>query len=338
MLCPVCNEQCTGDDLFCPECGYNLSTPLVAEPVVETQVHATDTAKVRSYKLAKVCNCELPDVPAPDDAGFCDNCGSPCLPDVPTYTEIAIDDTLAMVSDIGRRHHTNEDCGTVFRLPNGDAILVVSDGVSSSVHPTDASNTITRMIKEYFLSVDLTPTGVEENYSIDVMHDAIALAHNAVAKMTPRGVNGSEATVVAAWVHDGKITYGWVGDSRIYRLDGTGLVQLTRDDSWIEDVVDAGTMSREDATTNKLSHAVTQVIGMKDGRVDIHTSEVDLNGPTKLMLCTDGLWNYYDSIQAMTDLLGAEDLTTAVERCNHYIDTANEAGGCDNVTAALLLI
>jgi serine/threonine protein phosphatase PrpC len=340
MQCPVCSELREGNDRFCGECGFDYTAPPVeaieevtelveevAEPVV-IPVLATGT----TYKQAKICACELPDVPAPDDAGFCGNCGSPCLPDVPTYTQTVIDDTVAMVSDIGRRHHTNEDCGTAFRLPNGDTILIVSDGVSTSIHPTDASNTIAKVLKEFFLS------NTNWDNDLDVMFDGIANAHNTVLRMTPRTQRGAEATIVAAWVHDGKITYGWVGDSRIYTLTDAGLTQLTRDDSWIEDTVDAGEMSREDANKDKMAHAVTQVLGMKDGPVEIHVDEIEITGPTKLMLCTDGLWNYYEEAQAMQDLLSATDLTTAVDMCNHYVNCANEAGGTDNVTAAVMLI
>jgi PPM family protein phosphatase len=330
MQCPICTEEREGIDRFCGGCGYDYTLQLpdsesaFAQPIIIADANVTS-------KPAKRCACVLPDVSSPDADGYCANCGIVCLVDVPEHVGMFIDDTLAVVSDIGRRHKTNEDCGTIFRLPNGDAVLVVSDGVSTSIRPTDASNTITRVIKDFFLS------NTHWGNPADVMFNAIAEGHNTVARMTPRGARGAEATVVAAWVHDGKITYGWVGDSRIYTLDGKGLTQLTRDDSWIEDVVDAGTMSREDANKDPMAHAVTQVLGMKDSLVDIHVAEVDLAGPTKLLLCTDGLWNYYQE-QAMCDLMSNQSQTTALAMCDHYVNCANEAGGTDNITAAVLLI
>ena len=331
MQCPICKEEREGDDRFCGECGYDFALQLPdAESVVAQSV--VIPAGSTKYTQAKVCGCELPDTPAPDNEGYCANCGMKCLPDVPEHTEITIDTTLAMVSDIGRRHKTDEDCGMVFRLPNGEAVLIVSDGVSTSINPTDASQTIARVMKEYFL------TNTNWENPLDVMYDAIAEGHNTVVKMTPRNVRGAEATVVAAWVHDGKITYGWVGDSRIYTLTDAGLTLLTRDDSWIEDTVDAGEMSREDANKDPMAHAVTQVLGMKDGSVEIHVCEVDIVGTTKLMLCTDGLWNYYEDNAAMQVLLEDKSQTTAVEMCDHYTTCANEAGGTDNVTVAILLI
>jgi serine/threonine protein phosphatase PrpC len=250
-----------------------------------------------------------------------------------------IDERLAMVSDVGRRHAHNEDCGTVAKGENNEALLVVADGVSTSFHSAGASAAAVRIVKE-MLQAACAP---EE--AMAVMKTAIAAAHEAI--MAFQGgdnpdLDGPECTVVAARVSGKIVTIGWVGDSRAYLVTETGEKLLTVDDSWVEEVVKAGLFTREEANSDRRAHSVTQVLGMKDGEVEVHVISTEIAPNETLLLCSDGLWNYFQrdgslagKISEMKARLSADLTSNSI--CQTLVEEANAQGGHDNITVAILL-
>jgi len=250
-----------------------------------------------------------------------------------------IGDRLAMVSDIGRKHAHNEDCGTVAKGENEDVVLVVADGVSTSFHPAGASAATARIVKEMLLAA----CAPEE--AMEVMKAAIASAHETVMAL-PSGDNPDldepECTVVAAKVSGKIVTIGWVGDSRAYLVTETAEKLLTVDDSWVEQVVKAGLFTREEANSDRRAHSVTQVLGMKDGEVEVHVISTEIAPNEILLLCSDGLWNYFQQaaglaakIGEMKEKLGQDVTSNSI--CQVLVEEANARGGHDNITVAILL-
>lgn len=179
---------------------------------------------------------------------------------------------LAVVTNIGRRHAKNEDAGSVMKLPAGEDVLIVSDGVSSSHAATSASSMAIKVIKERLLKYDNSPR--------DMVESAIHAADEAIKALPYEtredGIYGPEATVVVAMVAGNRAQLGWVGDSRAYVITGEEQKPLTVDDSWIEMVVADGSMTREEASRDRLAHCVTQVLGMHDQDIVVHTTECEL--------------------------------------------------------------
>jgi serine/threonine protein phosphatase PrpC len=252
--------------------------------------------------------------------------------------EIALDEELSLVSDIGHRHINNEDCGIVARTSSGDAILIVADGVSTSYHPAGASSTAVKILSEAL-------TGIDEQACVEVvMRNAIQAAHEAIITQ-PGGDNpdldGPLTTIVAALVQNQRVTIGWVGDSRAYVIGDSDEVQLTVDDSWMEQVVATGEFTREEAAKNCLAHAVTQVLGTRDeGDVlDIHVLTAEISVGKILLLCTDGLWNYFEESGTLSAEIRAFGTNRpAIEMSSHLAALANIQGGQDNITVAVLTV
>lgn len=242
------------------------------------------------------------------------------------------DSNLVAVTNKGRRHPVNEDAGTAFRCENGNSILIVADGVSSSLNPTTASEKAVEVIKETLVN--------SGDSAIKTVLDAIRLANIAIKDLPSEtrddGVYGPESTVVTALVQGNTAAIGWVGDSRAYVLSQDTQYLITIDDSWVESVVAEGTMTREEASLDRRAHCVTQVLGMHDQLLKTHAIEWDLKPGDMLLLCSDGLWNYFQSenalLKAITNFGANSD---AVHICEYLVGLANVAGGRDNITVAL---
>ena len=148
--------------------------------------------------------------------------------------------------------------------------------------------------------------------------------------------DGPETTVVVALCRGGRVAVGWVGDSRAYLVGPDAAEPLTVDDSWAEEAVRSGEMPRKQAMLDKRAHLVTQVLGMRDQQVDIHVVERELPEDCALLLCSDGLWNYFLESGELANALRQHNSGDTLSVCRYLVDAANERGGQDNVTVALL--
>jgi Serine/threonine protein phosphatase len=280
-----------------------------------------------------------------DGDNFCEECGASLkkIRHTDVYHEdwkdvcksdiVAADLNLAVSCNIGRKHPANEDAGTVIRCENGNAIIIVADGVSSAVNAVSASKTAVAKVTEVLSG--------RKKMDADLLKTAIAEANNKILELPHEtredGIYGPETTIVVAAVEDGSVTISWVGDSRAYIVDESGQKLLTTDDSWVEMVVASGEMTREEAMKDRLAHCVTQVLGMHDQAMEIHNLEAKIEKGRMLILCSDGLWNYLqgeNELQKAVMDFGMEK--DASEICEYLVNQANTAGGHDNITAAVL--
>ncbi len=277
---------------------------------------------------------------------FCEECGAslkqPSLTNSMTdasnesfpQSEISVNDSkLAAVTNKGRKHPSNEDACAVAKCENGDSILIVADGVTSSVSAASGSKTAVEVIKEILTKNDIPA----KDLIISAINQADASVKSLPYEEKDDGLYGPETTIVAALVQGENAVIGWVGDSRAYVLNKEKQEQLTIDDSWMESVISEGSMTREEAALDKRAHYVTQVLGMHDQQVEIHIKEYKLYKGDLLLLCTDGLWNYFQDENALLKAITAFGMNSeAVSICEHLTGLANAAGGHDNITAVIL--
>jgi serine/threonine protein phosphatase PrpC len=249
------------------------------------------------------------------------------------HIEVSIDERLAVVSDIGRRHPSNEDTGAVARGPGDSVIVVVADGVSTAINSASASQAAVGAA----LSV-LSSSQAEASLT-DTVRSAIEAANQAVLSVpfVSGNEDGPETTIVVALCRGGRMAIGWAGDSRAYLIGADTAEILTVDDSWVEEVVRSGEMLRQQAEVDKRAHYVTQVLGMRDQQLDVHVLERELPGNCVLLLCSDGLWNYFERDGELADAVRQQTSTDALSLCRWLVDAANERGGHDNVTVAVLM-
>jgi len=242
---------------------------------------------------------------------------------------------LAGVSDRGLVHVRNEDAMAVGMVaaPDGPALVaaVVCDGVST----VDAPELASRAGADAALVRLLHPGGPN-------MEEAVGEAATAVAALADAGYrNPPSCTLVAAVVDlgtggDPTITVGWVGDSRVYWLAAPDAAEparlLTMDHSWAVEMIAAGALDAETALADRRAHAITRWLGA-GGEPEPDVVTVHVAGPGLLLLCTDGLWNYYPDaadLAAVALPVLARGGPVAVARALTTI--ALNAGGRDNVT------
>ncbi|MEO7094766.1 MAG: PP2C family serine/threonine-protein phosphatase [Polyangiales bacterium] len=244
----------------------------------------------------------------------------------------------ATLSDLGLLRERHEDAVAVAK---GDdyGVVVVCDGVSASYRSDVASALAVATVRDRLVAEHATkePTGA--------IHDAIREAHQAICDQ--REITGHDpagTTIVAALVQRRRVSVGWVGDSRAYWLGAGGDALLTRDHSWLNDVLASGVLTPDEALASPHAHALTRCLGpLEGGDPLLHAApdllEFDAPGPGYLVLCTDGLWNYFpapDDLAALAARAGGSARPAAIARA--LVNAALSQGGQDNVTVAVLAV
>ena len=181
--------------------------------------------------------------------------------------------------------------------------------------------------------VDELARRVESGESLS---EAITATHPAVqeAAENGRGHHGMGSTVVGLKISGSHYQVAWVGDSRAYLIGKHGLRQITRDHSFVQQLLDAGAITDAEVATHPDRSVVTQAIGT-DGVAQIKVDIIDgqFHKGDQILLCSDGLTSEV-SDQAISDLLQAPgDLAAKIEA---LIAAALENGGGDNVTIVLV--
>jgi serine/threonine protein phosphatase PrpC len=314
MQCPQCAVENPDDDMFCEACGVRLNS--TAEPAA--------------------CACGAAEAEIDHD-GYCARCGRRVRRAANDRIETVLSAACAAVCDRGVRHARNEDRAAIEQI-GGAHVLVACDGVSASRESELASSAVAAGVADA-LARALRNGGVHDAES--AMRQAIAKAALALEAFPARGAddNPPSTTVAAAMIHGGHVTVGWVGDSRVYWIGGDGARQLTRDHSWMNDIVSAGKMKAEEAAKDPQAHAITRWLGADAGEnAAAETARFALTEPGVLLVCTDGLWNYAVAPDAIERLVREANACAgdALDAARSLVDFANAQGGQDNITAIIL--
>jgi protein phosphatase len=165
------------------------------------------------------------------------------------------------------------------------------------------------------------------------MDRAIKEASYAIFQASRRNMKqrGMGCTVTAAGMVDGRIFLGQVGDSRAYILRADEIFLVTKDQSLLNQLLEAGQITPEEAPDFEYQNVILQAAGTQD-KVDPEFSFVDLRQGDMLLVCSDGLHGMVgDDVIAYTML----NAPTLEDGCKELINQANTNGGHDNVTAIL---
>ncbi|MER7753122.1 PP2C family serine/threonine-protein phosphatase [Kitasatospora sp. NPDC097643] len=341
-VCPSCSEPMEPEDAFCGSCGTGRDGR--PAPGAMPVGWAAARAETVPSQNGPVCvNCGLPQV-TPD--GYCEACGW-AQPRPRDHMEKALGG-VAGVSDRGVRHHRNEDSFTVAAssLPGGEPVVVavVCDGVSSSDRPDQASETAVDAASESLLSA--LEAGREPGAA---MRQAVADAAKAVADLAQHGagparpdLNAPACTYVSAIASGGRVTIGWVGDTRAYWIPDDRAAaepfRLTQDDSWAARMVEAGLMGEAEAYADPRAHAITGWLGADAEEVVPHILDFTPHVPGVLLICSDGLWNYAEAATDLAQVVRPDARTEPLAAAQTLVKFAINAGGHDNITVAVLPI
>ncbi len=234
-------------------------------------------------------------------------------------------------TDIGLVRDSNQDSYAAGELPNSVAWAVVCDGMGGAAGGNVASSTAVKIISERITS--LYRDGMSANSIRNMFESAVAAANISVYDMSKDNseLAGMGTTIVVAILVDNTAFIAHAGDSRAYVLSNNTLNQLTKDHSVVQEMVDYGALTVDEAQVDPRKNIITRALGVTS-ELYIDFNIVDVNDDDILMLCTDGLTNYVDSNE-ICELISDVNFDEYAER---LVERANNNGGGDNVTVVAI--
>jgi serine/threonine protein phosphatase PrpC len=288
--------------------------------------------------------CPVCQSPVFDDELYCEVCGA----GVATHGTRGGDQgdreerdlrVMAGVSDRGRRRSRNEDAMTIVAA-NGRFLAAVCDGVASTANGDQAARVAadaTLCALEPLLGMPEWPEGDALEAVFDAAFREAQRAVMLVPDEEPEGSDLSPSTtLVSALASSDKIVVGNVGDSRAYWLARAGGGRaLSVDDSLAQESIAKG-VAPEVALAEPDAHTITRWIGGDTDSVAPRLVTFDVTEPGVLVLCTDGLWNYFEEADRLNRILDGSG--SAIDMARRLVDAALAAGGLDNVTVVVVPI
>ena len=227
---------------------------------------------------------------------------------------------FAALSDTGRVREHNEDAGFA-----GPYLLCVADGVGGAAAGEIASATTAYVVSARALAHPGLAPGRLLTAAVREAHEQL------VAGVAAEPERAGMATTLTAILTNGEHTsLAQVGDSRAYLLRGGRLTQISRDQTMVQELIDAGRLTPEQALTAPFRHVVTQAVDA-DAEAEPVITDLDLRPGDRLLVCSDGATDVL-SPGALELLLGADSLTMAAEA---LVCAALDGGSRDNVTVVV---
>lgn len=229
--------------------------------------------------------------------------------------------------DIGRKREVNQDYVFVSDKPLGNIpnLLVVADGMGGHKAGDFASRYAVESLK------DALKKGTEDGPEA-MIKKAIQFANQKLVEASRQDarLEGMGTTLVAATVIEQTLYFANVGDSRLYLLNN-GIKQLSRDHSFVQEMVRLGGINAEDAKHHPDKNIITRAVGVGE-KLEIDFFEYRLQKGDMILMCTDGLSNMIEDEEILRIVKSSRDIVEAVER---LIERANENGGQDNIGVIL---
>lgn len=243
-------------------------------------------------------------------------------------------------SDVGRQRAHNEDA---ILVDSERKLVVLADGMGGYQAGEVASQLAVDVVREESGDATLSEgelgridpdTGI--SVAMRQLRSAIEKANNRICSVA-RGrdeLNGMGTTIVAARFFDGRVGITHVGDSRCYRLRDTVLEQLTRDHSYVQDQLEKGLISEDDAKHSPQKNLITRALGI-DAIAEADVHEFRTRPGDVYLLCSDGLSDLVDD-ETIGRLLATDN--TPEQHVALLIDEANANGGRDNISVILVRV
>jgi protein phosphatase len=238
---------------------------------------------------------------------------------------------VAAGTDVGRVRKGNED--NFFADANDHrGLFIVADGMGGHAAGEVASQMAVEVVSADLERLnDLESADALECVSMSLRHANRAVFERSSTERDKMGM-GSTASVLL--LSDDRFIIGHLGDSRIYRLRGTEFVQLTRDHSVVQEQIDAGLITRDEARRHRQSNVITRCVGMGwDVEPDVIDGEVQ-QGDT-FLLASDGLTGMVEDWRLQQLLSSRVPPSRIVDA---LIAEANARGGVDNITVVIVRV
>lgn len=238
------------------------------------------------------------------------------------------------ISNVGKSRKDNQD---KIYLPDEKSAIkyfIIADGMGGVNGGEIASGIAIETIKDY-IDENLEKIEFEKEQIEDLLRGAIAKANKAIFQraMREEELKGMGTTVIVAFLYGNRVYIGHVGDSRVYRIRKNIIRQLTKDHSYVQALLNEGSITKAEAENHPQKNMLLKVVGCEE----IVEPDIMVKGFIKgdaLLMCTDGL----------TNMVSVEEIFNTIDKgksnvkktCKKLIDIANENGGYDNVSVILI--
>jgi protein phosphatase len=228
-------------------------------------------------------------------------------------------------SDIGMVRDTNQD---YFGKYSGDfgQLIIVCDGMGGYAGGEIASQTAVEAIANHFNRLGHM---FDEKYELSQSILQAQMKIDEQKQLNPE-LPDMGTTAVVLLIKGQKYWYAWVGDSRLYLVRGDRIQKLSKDHSYVQGLVDHGLISEDEAIDHPQRSRITRALGAKDFSPDCQ-GPLTLYKGDKLMLCSDGLYEYFKDSEILSYMKGEPQ-----EACNTMVEIAKQRGGDDNITIQIV--
>lgn len=224
-----------------------------------------------------------------------------------------------------------------FEIDNNGLVLAVSDGMGGALAGEVASKMAVESISEKILLEDIDETLTPESYEYHLaskLYDATVYANSLIHDQGRRDpqFQGMGATFTGLGVTPTAVDIVQVGDSRAYLVRNGNIYQITKDQSLVQQLIDAQQISPEEAETHTLKNVILQALGAQNEIYPV-SARLSPNKDDIIILCSDGLSNKV-SAGSMQSIV-SENLDDLANACAELVKLANENGGDDNITVVI---
>jgi protein phosphatase len=235
----------------------------------------------------------------------------------------------------GSQGPENPDDLSNFPIGQQGLVLVVSDGMGGALAGDVASRMAIEAVRDALMGSNADGAGCDpESALIDCLKEATMQANRQIhyKSLEDSRCSGMGATLTGAAIKDDKLDLVQVGDSRAYVIRGEQIRLATKDQSLVQQLVDVGQISEEEAETHMFRNVILQALGAQTELLPA-TARIQIRQGDMVLLCSDGLSGKLrneEIRQIVTD--SSKDLWAA---CKALVDEANARGGEDNITVVL---
>lgn len=231
---------------------------------------------------------------------------------------------IGIQTDVGNKRTFNED--SVGYYEDMDfGIYVVADGMGGH----NAGEVASKLARD--IIIDYVIEHRDEGSQEQVLSEAIQNANRSIYRegLLDEDCNGMGTTIIGAFLMGNQLTFFNVGDSRGYLLKENELIKVTKDHSLVQELLDNGTITKEEAINHPNKNVITRAVGTNPVvKADYYT--LDIRDVSKILLCSDGLTNEV-SEEDILKVLQTDDN----DQCLQLINMSKENGGRDNISVII---
>ncbi|MDX2099867.1 MAG: Stp1/IreP family PP2C-type Ser/Thr phosphatase [Leptolyngbyaceae cyanobacterium bins.59] len=232
------------------------------------------------------------------------------------------------ITDPGLLRSVNQDA--YYIDPEG-RFFIVADGMGGHAGGQEASRIATQAIQTFLLD-----HWDSEDSSAVLLEGALLEANRAILQDQRKHPERSDmgTTVVVVLFRNHQTWCAHIGDSRLYRLRGAKLEQITEDHTWVARAMKVGDLTPDQARVHPWRHVLSQCLGREDLR-QIDIQSMDVQAGDRLLLCSDGLTEELSDNLIATHL---KSIRAAEKAAMALVDAAKDRGGRDNITVVIVVL